>query len=79
MIHTHKCFSNWHQSSNLEGCLGFATLGISIQERGIIFLLLCHTWCGYEVSGMILLCDLQGAIWLDHSDNMSVHVSTCNN
>jgi hypothetical protein len=26
---------------------------------------------------MILLCDFKGAMQLDHSKNMSVHVSTC--
>jgi hypothetical protein len=32
---------------------------------------------GYEVPGMILLCDLKGAMQLDHSKDMSVHVSVC--
>jgi len=34
-------------------------------------------WYGCEVPGMILLCDLQGAMQLDCSKHMSVHVSTC--
>jgi hypothetical protein len=43
---------------------------------------MCHnnqpcTWCGYEVTGMILLRGLKGAMRLDHSNDMSVHVSTC--
>jgi len=33
--------------------------------------------CGYEVPGIILLRDLQGAMLLDHSKDMSMHVSTC--
>jgi hypothetical protein len=36
-----------------------------------------NTWCGYEVAGMILLHDLKGAMSLDCSKDMSVHVSTC--
>jgi len=35
------------------------------------------TWCGYEVSGMILLRHLKGAVRLDRSKDKSVHVSTC--
>jgi hypothetical protein len=38
---------------------------------------MANTWCDYEAPGMILLCDLKGAIQLDCSENMSVHVSTC--
>jgi hypothetical protein len=30
--------------------------------------------CGYEVPGMILLHDLEGATRLDHSKDISVHV-----
>jgi hypothetical protein len=36
-----------------------------------------YTWFGYEVPGIILLRDLQGAMLLDHSKDMSMHVSTC--
>jgi hypothetical protein len=32
---------------------------------------------GYEVPGMNLLRDLRGAMRLDRSEDMSVHVSTC--
>jgi hypothetical protein len=35
--------------------------------------------CGYEVPGMILLRDLKVAVQLDHSKDMSMHVSTCTN
>jgi Leu/Phe-tRNA-protein transferase len=35
------------------------------------------TWFGYEVRGIILLRNLQGAIRLDRRKFMSVHVSTC--
>jgi hypothetical protein len=35
-------------------------------------------WCGYEVPGMILLSFLKGAMRLNHSKDMSVHVLTCN-
>jgi len=36
-----------------------------------------HTciFCGYEVTGMILLRDLKGTMRLDRSKDMSVHVS----
>jgi len=34
-----------------------------------------HTLCDYGVPTMILLCD-SGAMRLDYSKNMSVHVST---
>jgi hypothetical protein len=34
-------------------------------------------WRGREVPGMILLRDLQGAVRLDRSKNVFVHVSTC--
>jgi hypothetical protein len=33
--------------------------------------------CGCEVTGMILLSDLKGAMRLDRSKDMSMHVSTC--
>jgi hypothetical protein len=36
-----------------------------------------RTWCGYDIPGMISLLDLQGAMRLDRSEDMSVHVSTC--
>jgi hypothetical protein len=36
-----------------------------------------HRWCGYEVSGMILLRYLRGAMRLDRSKDISVRVSTC--
>jgi hypothetical protein len=36
-----------------------------------------HRRCDYEVPGMILLRNLQGAMRLDRSKDMSVHVSTC--
>jgi hypothetical protein len=36
-----------------------------------------YMWGSYEVPGMILLCDLRGAMQFDHSIDMSVHVSTC--
>jgi len=41
-----------------------------------------HKWptyacCSHEVPGMILLHDLQGAMQLDHSKDMYMHVSTC--
>jgi hypothetical protein len=32
------------------------------------------TWCGYEVPEMILLCNLKGAIQLDHNKDMPVYV-----
>jgi hypothetical protein len=35
----------------------------------------CDSGC--EVPGMILLHDLKGVMQLDHSNVMSVHVSTC--
>jgi hypothetical protein len=35
-----------------------------------------NTWCGYEVQGMTLLHDLEGAMQLDHITDMSVHIST---
>jgi hypothetical protein len=38
---------------------------------------LLHTWCDYDVPGMILLLDLKGAMRLDHSEDMSVRVSPC--
>jgi hypothetical protein len=34
-------------------------------------------YCGYEVTGMILFCYLKGAMRIDCSNEMSVHVSTC--
>jgi len=34
------------------------------------------TWCGYEVLGMILLRDLEGAILIDRRKDLSVRVST---
>jgi hypothetical protein len=36
-----------------------------------------YIWCGYEVSGIILSHRLKGAMRLNHSKYMSVHVSTC--
>jgi hypothetical protein len=36
-----------------------------------------YTQCGYEVPRMILMHDLKGAMRLDRSKDMSVHVSTC--
>jgi hypothetical protein len=36
-----------------------------------------YTVCGYEVSGMSLLHDLQGPMGFDCSKDMSMHVSTC--
>jgi hypothetical protein len=36
-----------------------------------------YTWCGYEVPGTILLHHLKGAMQLDHSKDMFVHISTC--
>jgi len=36
-----------------------------------------HTWCGYEVQGMILLLSLKGAMQLNCNKDMSVHVSPC--
>jgi hypothetical protein len=36
-----------------------------------------HTWCGYEVPRMILLRDLEGAMRINRSKSMSLHVSTC--
>jgi hypothetical protein len=36
-----------------------------------------HAWCGCEVYRIILLRDLKGAMRLDRSKDMSVHVSTC--
>jgi hypothetical protein len=38
-----------------------------------------YAWCGYEVPGKILLRNLRGAILLDHSKDMSVHISTFTN
>jgi hypothetical protein len=38
---------------------------------------LLNTLCDYEAPGMILLCNSRGAMWLDCSKNMCVHVSTC--
>jgi hypothetical protein len=38
---------------------------------------LLFAWYGFEVSGIILLRHLKGAIRPDHSKDMSVHVSTC--
>jgi len=35
-----------------------------------------NTWCGYEISGIILLYNIKGAMQLDHSKDMSVHIST---
>jgi hypothetical protein len=37
------------------------------------------TVCGCKVPGIILLRDLNGARRLDHSKDIFVHVSTCNN
>jgi len=36
-----------------------------------------NTRFGYKVTGIILLCDSQGATWLDCSKDIYVHVSTC--
>jgi hypothetical protein len=36
-----------------------------------------NTRFGYKVSGMILLRDLKVSLRLDHSEDMSAHVSTC--
>jgi len=36
-----------------------------------------YTKYGYEVHGIILLRDLKGALTLERSKYMSVHVSTC--
>jgi hypothetical protein len=36
-----------------------------------------RTRCGYEVPGMVLLRDLNGATRLGRSKDVSVHVSTC--
>jgi hypothetical protein len=36
-----------------------------------------RTLCGYEVAGIILLRELEGAMRLDRSKDMSVHVSAC--
>jgi hypothetical protein len=36
-----------------------------------------YTWCGYEVPGIILLHNLKGALLLDCSKDISVHVSAC--
>jgi hypothetical protein len=38
-----------------------------------------NTWRGYEVPGMILLCDLEAAVRYDLSNIMSTHASTCIN
>jgi hypothetical protein len=35
------------------------------------------TLCGYEVSGIVLLLDLKGAVRLGRNKDMSVHVLTC--
>jgi hypothetical protein len=32
-------------------------------------------WCGYEVTGVILLHDLKGVMQLDRSKDVSLHVS----
>jgi hypothetical protein len=34
-------------------------------------------WCDYEVHGTVLLSDFMGAMRLDRSKDMSMHVSTC--
>jgi len=34
---------------------------------------------GYKAPGMILLCNSLGAMWLECSKDVSVHVSTCTN
>jgi len=34
-------------------------------------------WCGNEVPGMILLCDLKEAMRLDRTKDMSMHISNC--
>jgi hypothetical protein len=54
--------------------VGFTVI---IKSHTRAFRLLQCTWCGREVPGMILLRDLKGAMRLDHSKDMSVHVSTC--
>jgi hypothetical protein len=36
-----------------------------------------NTWCGYDVPGMVLLCDLKVAMRIDRSKDMSVYVSVC--
>jgi len=39
-----------------------------------------YTWntsCDYEVRGMILLHDIEGAMQFDHSKDISVYVSIC--
>jgi hypothetical protein len=36
-----------------------------------------YTYCGYGVSEMNLLRELKGPMRLDHSNDMSAHVSTC--
>jgi len=33
-----------------------------------------HTWCGYDITKIILLCDLNGAMRLDRNKDMSVRV-----
>jgi hypothetical protein len=35
-----------------------------------------NTWCAYEVPGIILMCDLKGAMQFDHSKYIPTHFST---
>jgi len=44
----------------------------------LCYVMLCYVMlCGYYVPGMILLCDLTGAMRLDRDKDTSVHVSVC--
>jgi len=38
-----------------------------------------HTWCGYEIVGMTLLCHAEGAMRFGRDKAMSRHVSVCVN
>jgi hypothetical protein len=46
-------------------------------EPSILMIIYAYVFSGYEVSGMILLRDLNGAMRLDRSIDLSVHISTC--
>jgi len=49
---------------------------VTFNAIAYIFFLECH-YVIHEVPEMILLRDLKGAMRLDLSEDMSVHVSTC--
>jgi len=66
--------SNWSVHVFPLQCL-FLTLRLPVMDSGLISGYCI--WCGYEVPGTILLHNLKGAMQLDRTKDMSLHVSTC--